>query len=579
LEQANVVRTQSPFPADCFSLARRLLSKTVKNPQAKVHRMKRWSLPVTMAHLTNEALEKIMLKDRQAYNRDALVIAELVASPLERTARQERFFRDTELGRYLRRVSAADADDETMDFEAVLHESAELCRRAETYYSRLLDLPYKSALFNLLLRLPPEDRMTVRGFSVLMLPEYGGVSERGVLLMEQLCNVYHKRAMPREYRQCIDRFDVADFVVACYYFNAIAMLERISFVELDAETVRRTDEAMLYTRYRFPPGRAVPPEVYQVTVALCCERVCTQMGDGRYGNSHVAYDLRRQQYVCIHSISAKGKRSSSLPSSSSSSVPTATGEGQDDDEDNDDDDDNDDDNEQARALNAILDTQRQQEIDLGADRVLSFIASLATVHGALTAPDPTKRGTKHARTVQERKEIRNERRAFSKVPCGQTVIHIPLRGRALVWGNKLQSQQQIMFCPECGALHIITLLNFSQSETGRYRCNECARRELMHRRTLACAYCGKTSATWVKEHYQLTVLCPERDPCDLHFDPVRGDPEGVIQQLYFCQAHFRIARRYVYQRPGIPKHDLWMLIKYVQDLRIKQQAKGQYKKR
>jgi DNA-directed RNA polymerase subunit RPC12/RpoP len=141
-----------------------------------------------------------------------------------------------------------------------------------------------------------------------------------------------------------------------------------------------------------------------------------------------------------------------------------------------------------------------------------------------------------------------------------------------VWGNTLENKTQYMHCPQCGALHVYTILNFSASETGKYRCAECTRQELIIVEHNVCAYCGKNALP----DNHLEVACPDVDPTNpAHFDPL-GVPANTLQNLYFCKSHFRIAQRYVRGR-GVIKKDLWKLIKYVCDQRMIQIARGNYK--
>lgn len=551
IKLANIVREQSLFPADPFAQARKQLSKTVKSPHARVHRLRRRSMAISLMDQFNETLEKSILKDRQNHTNDYSKLCEL-RTTLEAASVLSQDHVDKFCATFLGADIFLHKRDFVMSsmsaFSSSVAAAIETATNAKEYYSRLVNISCKSAILNILIRIPPQERLTRNAFSVLMEPAYGGVSQACVELLCQLVNIYHTKAAPKEFRQRIVRLNMRHFMVACFYFNMVALLDKISFVPLDAETVQRTDLAMTTRRHRLYPGQEVPENIFNVSVALCCEKVCTLMGQGKHGDKKVAYDIEKQSFVCAHGRNMKKDDD-------------VTGGGE----------------EGPAGVSAVLGAQND---DNDLNDIVSTSAFLlptpsSTGEGDLTsdASSMKGRGAKRAITMQERKAVRNERKAFSKIPCGQPVLTFSLRGRALIWGNTLENKTQIMFCPECGALHMYTILNFSGSETGRYRCNECARKELMHVPHYECAYCGRSPPGQITDKTRLEILCPMTDPSDPTFDPLE-QPENVWQWLYFCKSHYRIACRYNYARGGVPKKELWTIIKHVQDMRILQQAKG-----
>lgn len=401
----------------------------------------------------------------------------------------------------------------------------------------------KAAILNILIRLKPAERLTIDAFSMLTLPEYGGISFASVQKMCKLTHIYFDNAVPKDFRQCIDTLDARDYVIICFYFNMVSLLEKINFVQLDADTVQRTEKAMNTVRYHMYPGQQLPDQVYNVHISLCCQKICSLKGYGKYGSKKVAFNLETQTFVC-----ASGKSLN----------------GDDDDDENgngDDDDDNDDDMDQeekddAREIDGVA-----RVLDAQDERIEDYVSSIGTVKLTDFIDDAIKkkgRGTQRSREMEARKLVRNERKAYNRVPCGQPVLTINLRGRALIWGNILEKQSRIMFCPSCGALHVYTMLNFSNAQDGLYRCNECAQKDMRHTQFRKCAYCARSPPNQMSEQYKLSISCPfERD--------ITSCPQNAFQILYFCRPHYQIARRF---NTKLLKDDLWNKIRDVEHKKI-----------
>lgn len=518
LESAELIRESDLLPADPLARARALLVKTVKNPNARVGRIRRRSLAVTLTDRTNEILEKVIIKDY-----------------------------------YRRRQMPIPTELEMMDKHF----------KALRYYEHILSPKCKSAISNMLLRIPPEDRFTLKAFSVLTLPEYGGVSLETVERMYDLTRVYHtSNGMPKDFNRVLDQFEMRYFVIACYYFNMATELEGISFVPLDAETVRRTDEAMIHTRYHLFPGQPLPPNAYTVHIALCCGRVCTLMGQGKYGAKTVAFDVESQCFVC-----SRGKimHSKNKLGADDEDTFAATGDADADeetflrpaqrDEDGDDEDDEGDEDQVQEALAAQNDHIEPVENLLM--RGIDLVSDAVKKNG---------RGTKRSKEMEARKAVRTERKRFNRIPCGQPVLTIDLRGRALIWGTTREKQRQYMFCPQCGAFHIYSVLNFAGAVDGRYRCNECASKESGHRDFRKCAYCERVTTTSpaasaLSEHYKLPVMTMAH--------PRLGG--GGEEWMYFCRTHYYIAKRY--NRKCGSREMLWSIIQRVEHKRMMDNAK------
>jgi hypothetical protein len=480
-DSAQIIRESDLLPEDAFERARTKMVKTIKNSNSRVSRIRRRSLPVTLTKETNEVLEKLIFKD--------------------------------------------------------YYETKGLSTGGEKkhFYSQILSLDCKSNITNLLLRIPPQDRFTYNAYKTLTLSEYGGVSIETADLMNALTTVYFtSKGMPKDFTRVIDQFGVRDFVVVCYYFNMATELERISFVTLDAETIRRTDKAMLSkSRLNLYPTQEIPEDAYKIRIALCCGRICTLMGQGKFGSKAVAFDMEKQCYVC-----SKGKllhKKNKLGA----------------DEKQEEDDDDDLSYEEEEEERELDEEEEEEDFAEAQNDHIEPVENILLGGLALLVSDAVKqngRGTKRSKEMDDRKAIRTERKRFNRIPCGQPVLTIDLRGRALVWGNTGEKQKQYMFCPQCAALHVYSIFNFSGAVDGLYRCNECAAKETGHKEHIHCAYCRR-------EPFNTLDIITLADP-----------RQGGVERFHFCRNHYDIAKKW-YMR-CTSKEMLWAII-----------AKIEYKRR
>lgn len=527
----NLIRESGLFPQDPFAQARLKLSKTVKSPASKVHRFSRRTKAVSIMEQVNDTLEKTIIRD--FHNRRADVsLMESIRLESSETARLKRF--QEAMRNFQDRVTL-----ETMYY--LIQKRLDINQKALTFYEQLLNVDCKSNILNTLMKIPQQDRLTIRGFALLSLPQYGGVSYESITAMLKLVVIYHENAVPKRFRECIDAMNLKDFVIVAFYFNMVALLEKVQFVTLDAQTTERTVHALKTRRYHLEHTlTTLPKSAYTVCVALCCEKVCSLMGTGKLGAKSVSYDIERRTFVCTH---GKALRPTSI---------------QDDTNENDDDaadaadaadgDDGDDEKDAGHSDMLYAQNDRVEDVlsSMRVSTIIDFTADAATKRG---------RGTKRHAEMESRKMVRNERKLFNRIPCHQPILQISLFGRALVWNG----QSQIMFCPECGALHVSNISNFSGAENGLYRCNECAQTEIFHRQHIECAYCEKSTPSQMSENFKLEVTC----------DTAGTDFEQAIQWLYFCRTHYNIARRFVHK---CPKQVLWQLIAKVERERVMKQA-------
>lgn len=565
----NIIRSTITFSdEDPFQITRVDLNKTVKSPSTHVHRLRAKSLEAALMKQCNEHLEKRVLKSRQWYAMDEKALKELLETigEEELTDDQEKQFFKTHIGLRTKR---------TLDLKTYSRKHVQACYeetlRAKAYYATIFGRThFKTRVMNLLMRLTYMQRTTLEAFSVLRLEEYGGICDETVSLLCDLVRMYYeKKCLPQHFLERFRLMKCKDFLVVCFYFNMAVLVETMQFVPLSAEMIKATDEAMMARRYRLYPGEDVPDTMYDVCVSMCCRKISTMMGTGKHGVKMVAYDMEMDSFVCARKSSKsmafmkcekheeEEEEEEEEPSDDSDS-----------DEDEDDDDEEDDEEEElydADYASGVLDAQNDG-LDYGNFDIRQLIPN---------GISKKSKDKKRSETKERSKELRSERKAWCKMICGQPVLRFSLRGRALIWGNSLEKRNMYLHCPRCGALHMFTILNYAGSETGEYRCNECARKEQMHHTHRQCAYCKQSSPVQINQHTNLSVLCLTKDPTNLDFN-ASEQPNQVYQDLYFCKQHYRIARRYMYSGKQVAKDELWALIKKKQAENQLKIASGQY---
>lgn len=529
LHSAALIRESGYFPADPFAQARIKLSKTVKSPSSKVHRLRKQSMAATITDHVNDTLEKTLIRDKHSRWADLKLIESIRLEPDE-TKRLQRF-----------RIAMQTFEDSVTreNMHSLIEQRLKLDRDAIDFYERILNLDCKARILNVLLRMHPKDRMTIRGFSLLTLPKYGGVQFESVKSMLKLAVVYQESAVPKKFRECIDAIVLEDFSVIAFYFNMVTLLEKISFVTLDADTIERTNHAMKTQRHHLVEsvGQALPETAYNVCIALCCEKVCSLKGYGKLGAKSVSYDLERHAFVCTH---GKALRPSSIQNENDGPEKDEDDEDGDDANNHEDEEDEEDDNQLSSIFNAQNDSIEDVMSSMKVSRIVDFTADAASRRG--------RGNTRHAE-MESRKAVRNERKRFNRIPCHQPVLNVSLYGRALIWNGNTQ----VMFCPQCGALHVYSIINFSGAEKGLYRCNECAQKELTHVRHRRCAYCDKTTPSQVMESFKLPIASISNQEV--------ADLDECIQWLYFCRTHYNIAKRYIHK---CTKEVIWCLISKIE---------------
>lgn len=492
-EAAALIRESDLIPEDPLERARNRILKVVKNSNLRVSRIRRYSCAITLTYRLNEVLQKLIFKDY-----------------------------------FFKRIEGGDL----------------------SFYEGILSISCKSAISNFLLRIPPSKRFTHETYSVLMLPQYGGISPTTVDLMNSLTSVYYfSKGMPRDFTRVIDQFPVRDFVVVSYFFNRATELERISFVPLDAETVKRTDEAMIsYKRYNLFPGQSIPDNAYNVHIALCCKRVCTLMGQGKFGSKMVAFDVEKQCFICSRgkALHKKNKLGADTHQEEDPEGPHGGEEEEEEEEEEED----------PEGSPWEEEEEEEEDLDQAQNDHIEPVENLL-LRGIDLVSDAIKqngRGTKRSKEMSDRKDIRTESNQFCRIPCGQPVLTVNLRGRALIMRNTGEKQKQYMFCPGCGAFHIYYILNFSGAVDGLYRCNECAIKETGHHDYIRCAYCykeiSKTSAQ--ANSINITTL---RDP-----------KLGGQECMYFCNTHYYVAKRFNHK--VVTQEALWDLMKKTDHARM-----------
>ena len=548
---AEIIRENRFFSDDVFAQARAHLSKTSsKSLQTHVFRMHRTSLSVNLSSEMSKCLKKYVLTNRLNRAADRKTLRTLVEN--ECWDRLE--FNKTHIAKEIGPV-------EMTDLKQCMIAALNVCNKAYEHFNKHFHFPEKSAILNALLKIPNHLRFTRDAFSILRDPKYGGASERIVSDLVQLVHIYHiKRGAPKEYVPCIKNMRTRDFIVGYYYVTMAAQLDRISFVILDEDTVKRTDNAIINKRHHLTENDPYCESFYDVYISLCCRRICSMMGKGRFGERKVAYDMERECYVCTYGMSVNNNASAdSKVNAHTTATHNASTFHQDasDDEEEDSDD--------AAPL------QNAEEADAeDMDEIMSY---LPEDMGGGNGFEPKKKRAKkkHEEEIkildpedEFKRKIRKECKSLNTIPCGQAVIKYNLRGRAMLWRVKAQEIVRIQHCPQCGSLHHFKMHGFSGSP--EYRCTECAHLDLYDEYPMQCAYhCDEMIPSRLIEKRTLEIFCTEVDPSNPNHNLLLY-PEHCIQRLVFCDSHYKLAW-YLIHKGITNKETIWKMIYKAQQTR------------
>jgi hypothetical protein len=437
-----------------------------------------------------------------------------------------------------------------------------VCVKAREHFNKHFHFPEKSAILNALLKIPNHLRFTREAFAILRDPKYGGASERIVENLVELVHIYHvKRGAPKEYVPSIKNMRTRDFIVGYYYVTMAAQLDRISFVILDEDTVKRTDNAIIHKRHHLTDGDPFQESFYDVYVSLCCRRICSMMGKGRFGERKVAYDMERECYVCTYgmSVNTNASADSKVNAHTTATHNASTFNHNEAEEDEDESDEED----EAAPL------QNAEEADAeDMDEILSYLPE--DLGGV--AYEPQKKRAKKQQQKEKpldpndefKRKVRKECKSLNTIPCGQAVIKYNLRGRAMLWRVKAQEIVRIQHCPQCGSLHHFKMHGFSGSVD--YRCPECAHIDLYDECPMQCAYhCDEMVPNRLIEKRTLEVMCTEVDPSNPNHNLLLY-PEHCIQRLVFCDSHYKLAW-YLIHKGITSKEMIWKMIYKAQQTR------------
>jgi hypothetical protein len=162
------------------------------------------------------------------------------------------------------------------------------------------------------------------------------------------------------------------------------------------------------------------------------------MGQGKYGSKTVCFDVENQCFVCARS----------------KSLHTKNRLGADIDEEDD----------QNESIEGDEEEEEEYEEEEEEDQVENVWAAqndhiegvenllLRGIDLVSDAISANGRGTKRSAEMAARKAIRTERKRFNRIPCGQPVLTINLRGRALIWGNIKEKYNQTVSIGATNAL-------------------------------------------------------------------------------------------------------------------------------
>lgn len=247
IEMSRIIQSSDLFAADAFKIVRDTLSKSGKNPKSKIYRYRTSNVIDTLLDRMMESLEKDLYKELESW-----------------------------------RCNHPDQIPELF----------------EQYVDTDIPLNIKENILNTLIRIPKEEWLEPLTLSLLRHPQYGGVYDFTIVLVQDLIHVYYKSAKPKDFTQIVQEFHIPDFKVVCWYFHVIGLLNKIDFEPLTFETVTRIDYALMNTKHVLYPGQPLPDDAFNVFFTLCCGKIKTLTGKNGFGHPNVAYDMENDIYVC-----------------------------------------------------------------------------------------------------------------------------------------------------------------------------------------------------------------------------------------------------------------------------------------
>lgn len=297
-EMAAKVRDTNLHQEDAFSEARVVLERHNKNSKATSYRYRQYRL----SHKLEEFLTTCVIN----YGYEELEFSRLYLSKFLEVMRLiESGEPYTEI---LQSLSKTDALDHLRDLSwsepsLVYERCIEVCdilrRRIALYKVEVSDTT-KENIFNLFLRIPPDEWYSSKAISVLRLDEYGGLTDQQCIAMLRLIEVNRRCGLPKESKEAVGCLTPYSTKVLAWTMHCIQMLDRIHLVPLDQATITRIDKAMS-RKYKCIPGvLELCDSMYEVGITICCENIVSEMGRS-CGMDNVHYDFNTQQLVCKRS--------------------------------------------------------------------------------------------------------------------------------------------------------------------------------------------------------------------------------------------------------------------------------------
>jgi hypothetical protein len=277
---------------DAFYYTLSVLEVAKSGCKTKVQRFVKHTFPVQMEKTLSTIYDDVAV-NRIAENADITALEQCKAT-MTREAAMEletiRTVRDIFKGNP---VGVFETDKPTfLDMiDQALQEAKEVARG----YNYTMLHQVKIAILDYAMRITPDEYTR---FEALMNPELGGISRDAVATMQKAQNIYETNFSPKAVKTQVENISVHDLWVMTWYISLIVRLSRISFIDLDVDTVNEIDEAIRRNRFLLHPSEELPSSAYDVYVTICCERVASFHDIEMYGALDISYDVETNSICC-----------------------------------------------------------------------------------------------------------------------------------------------------------------------------------------------------------------------------------------------------------------------------------------
>jgi hypothetical protein len=277
---ATHLRTSNMFMADAFACARAALEQALNatsGVSGNIYRLRKFSLAATLAHHCNEELRDNIYSAAVDWERDVQLLEKMKAASKTGQGMSQciEIVKQTLVEPEFDQWRFGDTNVES--FHAEIETQLQRAVRTRDELLTELSSTVKDNIFNLLVRLHPEERFSPVAVGALRLLDYGGITDQAACVVLRLVEIYRESALKQAIRQQLDTLQVAEFRVIAWYVHVVAMLDAITFAPIDYDTTLNIAQAMRFKRYCLHPDQKLSPNCWDTVISLCCGKVSRRL--------------------------------------------------------------------------------------------------------------------------------------------------------------------------------------------------------------------------------------------------------------------------------------------------------------